>query len=801
MKALLVGVAAESEAVITHALGNYGHDQSVASEGARALDLVRIGSPALIVVQSPLADMTGVDFCRQARACPEGKDAIILIIVARAEELQACLDAGATDLHLVSLGSPALEIRLHIAKRLAADHAKMRDRELRFRRLFESGVAGITISDLDGDFKEVNDAFLEMVGYTREDMVAGELKWGSVSPLDRVVADTEDRVRLQAEGFLPLRERDYVRKDGRRVVALEGSALLQGTTEYISYIADVSVKKREVEALRANVAQYRALFELSPLPKFLYDRETLRVLAVNDAAIRNYGYSHDDFLRMSFDKLRKTEKEKSLGLAGTDGPGTPESGPWKHEKKDGSVIDVEVRVQEFPLGERPCSLAVAVDVTERNRMESQLRQSQKLDAIGSLAGGIAHDFNNMLSVILSYADMFRADLELGVPKVGDLDEIVMAARRAADLTGQLLVFSRQQILQPKVLDLNAIVDSLTRMLRRLVGEDLELNVVNGAGLGLVKADAGQVEQVLMNLVVNARDAMPKGGTLTIETANVEVDAASASAHAGLRPGSYVMLAVTDTGSGMSAATRERIFEPFFTTKVTGKGTGLGLSTVFGIVQQSGGGLKVDSELDKGTKFTVYLPRARASPLVKMGAAAEARASEGTETILLVEDENSVRTVIRKVLERKGYSILEARSADEALTLSAHHDGRIDVLLTDVVMPRMSGRELAEQLRPRRPEMKIIYMSGYTDDSTIRHGVLHSSVSFLQKPIVPATLILKLREVIDSPVSSWRDEPLTGRSDAPSVASGERQTAPEATSGTFGVVGATQTGRSGLRRGV
>jgi two-component system cell cycle sensor histidine kinase/response regulator CckA len=802
MKALLVGVPNESAAVVEHAIGTYGYDQSVAETGTDALELVRKSSPALVIVQDALSDMTAVDFCRRVRACPNGRDAIVLVIAHDLDDLQSLLDAGATDLHAMSLGPAALEVRLQFAKRLVRQHEKLRNRELRFRRLFESGVAGITISDLDHNFKEVNDAFLKMLGYTRENMQSGELTWGAISPLDRLVSDTEDRVKLQSEGFLPLREREYVHKDGRRVAALEGSAILDGTTECISYVADISVREREVAALRASVVQYRALFDRSPLPKFLYDNETLRILAVNDAAVRNYGYSHAAFLRMAFDEIRSENPgEAPLQPAGGGGPASAPSGSWKHKKKDGSVIDVDITIQEFALGDRPCSLAIAADVTDRNRMELQLRQAQKMDAVGSLAGGIAHDFNNMLSVILSYGEMMTAELTPGDPNACDLAEIMAAANRAAALTRQLLIFSRQQILQPKVLDLNLIVDSLAKMLTRLVGEDLELNVVNAPGLGRVTVDAGQIEQVLMNLVVNARDAMPKGGRLTIETANVEVDAA-ASTHAGVAPGSYVMLTVTDTGLGMSAATRERIFEPFFTTKPRGKGTGLGLSTVFGIVQQSGGGLKVASELGRGTVFTVYLPRAAADRDVLRVAVTEPRAKRGRETVLVVEDEESVRTVIRRVLQREGYSVLESRSGADALALSDQHAGRIDLLLTDVVMPHMSGRELAEQLCPQRPEMKVLYISGYTDDSIIRHGVLHSSVAFLQKPVTPDALTKKLREVIDSPAISWRAGPPISVDDSePSAApSHARMTDADPTSGTFGVVGAAESPWPLHRRG-
>jgi two-component system, cell cycle sensor histidine kinase and response regulator CckA len=750
MKALLVGVGAEWESTVTRVLGMRGHEQSSIGDGRRALELLADLKPALIVVQGPLSDMGAAEFCRSARGLAAGEDAIILVITNRHDELDVVLDAGATDLYPTSLGPSALEARILIAERLVIQHAKLRDRELRFRRLFEAGVAGVVITDLDGNFKEANPAFLRMLGYCAEDVAKGVVNWERITPPHRLVPDIEERSQLRTTGFLPLMEREYLHKDGRRIAALVGSAALEGSTECISYVTNITERKQAEAALRASEERYRVLFDQSPLPKFLYDHETRRYLMVNAAAIATYGYSRDEFLSMTLDDLQPAADVGGVAnLVATLEAGVNKIGAYRHKKKNGRNIDVDITLQKFFMAERPCVLAVALDTTERNRLESQLRQAQKMEAIGSLAGGVAHDFNNLLSVILSYSKMLAESLKPGDPMRADLEEISQAGRRAADLTRQLLAFSRQQLLEPRALDLNAVIHGVAKMLRRLVGEDVELSVVGNPELGTVRADQGQVEQVLVNLVVNSRDAMPEGGKLTIETANVVLDASYAADHPGVDAGPYVMLAVTDTGVGMDAATKERIFDPFFTTKEMGSGTGLGLATVFGIVQQSGGNIWVYSEPGLGTTIKVYLPKADGPCDAPVAVAPETSDTRGSETILLVEDEESVRVLTRTILERQGYRVIEAQSGGDALLICEQHTATIHLLLTDVVMPRMSGRKLAERLSTLRPAMRVLYMSGYTDDSIVRHGVLESGVAFLQKPITPEALARKLREVLDS----------------------------------------------------
>ena len=422
-----------------------------------------------------------------------------------------------------------------------------------------------------------------------------------------------------------------------------------------------------------------------------------------------------------------------------------------NRRKDGSLYTEDQAVTPIldASGAITHFVAIKKDITERLQLEAQFRQAQKMESVGQLASGIAHDFNNLLTVINGMSELVLAQISPDDPMHADVQEIRRAGERAATLTRQLLAFSRQQILEPRVLNLNTVVAGMESLLRRLLGEDIDLVVVLTPDVGSVKADPGQIEQVITNLAVNARDAMPQGGRLTIETQNVEIDEAYARQHGeAVPPGSYVRLAVSDSGVGMDEATRARIFEPFFTTKGPGKGTGLGLSTVYGIVTQSHGFIWVDSEVGQGTSFKIYLPQVteaagtdRPRPTVV--------SSSGTETILLVEDSLGLRKLATRFLERAGYTVLRAASGEEALRLLERHEEPVHLLLSDVVMPGMSGRLLAEQLAQIRPGMKVLYMSGYTSDTTVRHGVWEGKVNFLNKPFTAAALLRKVREVLDS----------------------------------------------------
>ena len=795
-----------------------------------------------------------------------------------------------------------------------------REAELRFRKIFESGIVGVTIADHAGLISEANDTFLDLVGYTRDDVRAGALNWSEMTPLEWRGLHASAGADLRTHGRSRPFEKEYLHKDGSRVPVLVGIAALDDlrvltivtnltdrklADERKAAVVDTALDavvgmdhagaitdfnpaaERTFGYLRAEVlgkgladllvparlrAQHRsglehylatgesAIFgkrrELSAVgrdgrefpielavsridsrktPSFvgfirdISERKRVETALVERVRIANLGSDIGIAVTMH-EGLRETlqhccealvlrlgtalariwtlnagtkmlELQASAGLdTHLDGPpahipmGSSEIGLIAEERRPhltndvqhdlrgddpdwarreelqsfaghpllvaGEIVGVMAVFARAPLTDvgfvAIASVADAIAVRIRGTLADQantvlveqLRQAQKMEAVGRLAGGVAHDFNNLLSVVLSYSELLLEDVKEGDPIRGDIHEIHRAGVRAAELTRQLLMFSRQQVIEPRVLDLNEVVSGTDRMLRRLVGADVDLTWSPGASLGHVYVDPGSIEQVIVNLAINARDAMPTGGKLSIETANVMLDEEYVKTHLGARPGPHVLLSVTDTGTGMDKATLARIFEPFFTTKETGKGTGLGLATVFGIVQQSGGTVWVYSEPGLGTTFKVYLPRvdAQADELRPKRPPTTLR---GSETILLVEDEDQVRDVARGILRRHGYKVIEARNAGEALLHCERHQGTIDLLLSDVVMPQMSGTELAKRLVAARPEMKVLCMSGYTDEAVVRHGVIDASFAFLQKPLTVDALTSKVREVLDA----------------------------------------------------
>ena len=577
--------------------------------------------------------------------------------------------------------------------------------------------------------------------------------------LDPVPA--EDRERLQANiariqagedaGEVEFR---VIRPDGQARWVLGHAVPVRnehGDVYRIAGVAlDITERKRAEDDLRDSERRLRTLFETVNLIVLGLDSQGT-VDYVNPFLLQLTGYARDEALGSNWvERFLPTAQQAEMSgvfLELLERDIHPHyRNPIVTKAGEERMISWHNTVLRDAQGRPTGTLSIGEDITEHQRLEEQFRQAQKMEAVGRLAGGVAHDFNNMLTVITSYSTLLLDDMDPTDARREDLEEIRKAAAGAAGLTRQLLAFSRQQVLELRVLDLNEIVGGAGKMLQRLIGEDIALVTVLAPDLGSVKADPGQIEQVIMNLAVNARDAMPDGGKLTIETSNVELGEAYTLEHRPVSPGAYVLLSVSDAGTGMDEATKAHLFEPFFTTKEKGRGTGLGLATVYGIVKQSGGFVWVYSEPGHGTTLKIYLPRVNeAPPDLPHGRSPEAL--HGTETILLAEDSAGVRAVAREVLQRNGYAVIQASDGRAALELAAAHSGPIHLLVTDVIMPGMSGRQLADRLRDERPELKVLFVSGYTDDAIIRHGILEPGIAFLQKPFTPDALARKVREVL------------------------------------------------------
>ncbi|HEY0706158.1 MAG TPA: ATP-binding protein [Polyangia bacterium] len=528
-------------------------------------------------------------------------------------------------------------------------------------------------------------------------------------------------------------------------LADQAALALTSTRLFAAERAARAAAEEAQEALQRSEEAHRLLFEASPVPIYVFDSETFRCIAVNDSALALYGYSRDEFLGFRIIDLRVPEEVEATVAALHRMGDAPMTGSARHRKRDGSVITIEYHSRALTFAGRRARMAAVRDVTKQRRLEEQVRQSQKMEAIGRLAGGVGHDFNNVLTVILNYSDLVLADLAANDERRDLMLEIKKAGTRAADLTRQLLTFSRQQVLAPQLLDLGQVIGGMGKMLRRVLRDDIALVITAGKDLGAVCADPGSIEQLMLNLVVNARDAMPNGGVISVATAKVMLDEDYVVTHPGARPGPHVRLTVSDTGVGIEAAAQALIFEPFFSTKDLSQGGGLGLSTVLGIVQQSGGQIDVQSMPGEGTTFTIYLPVA--NERLPTTAPTTPDTLRGSEKILLVEDNEQVRVVVGGMLRRQGYDVMEAADARQALEMSGSHRGDIDLLLTDVVMPEISGTDLARTLAPLRPAMKVIFMSGYTDDATF-YGASRPGNAFLQKPVSLKTLAGTIRQVLD-----------------------------------------------------
>src|SRR5882672_976037 len=596
-----------------------------------------------------------------------------------------------------------------VDRRYSAQTVELQSAEERYRLLFEGSLAGMVRTTLDGKILDCNAACAKILGYSsRNELLASPVTNRCFHPEDQSVFIA----RLKQEKVLTNYEHCLRRKDGSSVWLLGSAHLVEGKNgapaAYEETLIDITERKKAEEI-------FRTAFNANPEPITIATIAEGRYIDVNESFLRVTGYRREEVIgRTSLELnfwVRPEDRARLVELL------------WEQD----SVHDLEITyrtksgeervaldsAEAIEIAGQECIIAILRDITEQKFLEKQLRQTQKMEAVGQLSGGIAHDFNNLLGVIIGYSEILEHRLRPDDPLQKECLQIKKAGQSAASLTRQLLAFSRQQVLEPRVLDLNAIVLNVEKMLRRLIGEHIDLRTQLDPALGCVKADQSQIEQVIINLAANARDAMAQGGKLIIETSNVNLDEDYARRHSPQMPGPYVLLAVADTGIGMDAETQARIFEPFFTTKELGKGTGLGLSTVYGVVRQSGGHIWVYSEPGQGTTFKIYLPRAGQVARLQQPSASPAEFLRGAETILLVEDEESLRGLTRSLLEESGYTVLEAELPEAATEIARRHRGTIHLLLTDMVMPGMNGRVLAANLASLKPEMKVLFMSGYT----------------------------------------------------------------------------------------
>jgi PAS domain S-box-containing protein len=661
--------------------------------------------------------------------------------LSHAVSISALGPAGVTVVAIMVLGLAALSFL--VGRRSSARSLGFESAGQRYRLLFERSLAGVIRTTLDGKILDCNQACAKIFGYASgEELLSSPVTNRCFCPEEH---DAFIK-RLKEEKSLTNYEHSMRRKDGSAVWLLRNARLVEGQDGTPAVIEetliDITERKKAEEI-------FRTAFNANPEPITIATIAEGRYIDVNESFLRITGHQREEVightsLELNFWK-RSEDRAKLVEML------------WEH----GCVRDLEITyrtksgeermaldsAEALEIAGQECIIAILRDITEKKFLEKQLRQTQKMEAVGQLSGGIAHDFNNLLGVIIGYSEILEQRLPQNDPLRKECGQIKKAGQSAASLTRQLLAFSRQQVLEPKVLDLNSIVLHVEKMLRRLIGEDIDLKATLGAGLGCIKADQSQIEQVIMNLAVNARDAMPQGGKLLIETANVDLDEDYARRHHPQKPGAYVLLTVADTGMGMDAETQSRIFEPFFTTKELGKGTGLGLSTVYGIVRQSGGHIWVYSEPGQGTTFKIYLPRIKQPVRVEKPAPGMTESLRGAETILLVEDEDALRELTRILLEGGGYTVLEAERPDKAIEIAVRHGGPIHLMLTDMIMPGMNGRVLAANLAAVRPEMKVIFMSGYTGFT--HPGLADSGVTFLAKPYTRDSLLRKLHEVLES----------------------------------------------------
>ncbi|HEV8395751.1 MAG TPA: PAS domain S-box protein, partial [Vicinamibacterales bacterium] len=589
------------------------------------------------------------------------------------------------------------------------------------------------------------------------DELIGQPVWQYIAPQDREMAQAYQKARREGRPAPSNFELHLLKRDGT-VISLDcmaSSIAWQGGQATLATVVDMTERQRAEQGLRASEERFRQIAENIKEAFIIVELDGFRPLYLSRMWEEIWGRPLEEAYRDPMAWVRAVHPDDAAVVAETRHAiekGEAIARTFRLVRPDGSIR--WVRARAFPVysvnHELYREVGLVEDITDLRRTEEQLLQAQKMEAIGRLAGGIAHDFNNLLTAILGYSELVLQDLGPDHASAVDVKEIRAAGQSAEGLTRQLLAFSRRQILQPQTLDLNKVLTRVDALLQRIIGEDVELTMKLTAPLGRVSADPGQIEQVVLNLAVNARDAMPHGGKLTIETANVVLDEDYVAQHASATVGPHVMVAVTDTGSGMDTATQQRLFEPFFTTKEPGRGTGLGLATVYGIVAQSRGSIWVYSELGHGSTFKVYLPVTTEEVIAPAVVATTPASLSGTETVLVVEDQTEARLVICETLRRRGYTVIEAINGPDAIVKGRQPEVGIDVMLTDVVMPGMGGRRVAEVIRATRPNLKVVYMSGYTDSAIVDHGILEPGVTFVQKPFANDALLRKIRDVLDEP---------------------------------------------------
>ena len=702
--------------------------------------------PDLIVADHNLPQFTGAAALELAREIAPGTPFILVTGSLDEETAVEYMKAGAADYILKDRLA-----RLGPAARSALERQRTAERMDWLSHAVEQSPAAVLITDTSGVIQYVNRRFTDVTGFPPDEVLGQtprilssgrtppetyELLWATITAGGTWEGELQNR-RKNGELYWDHSVISPLRDAGGVI------------THFLGVQEEITERKRMEQQLREREEYFRSLIEQAQDIIAVVDAEGAIRYASPSVAL--LGYAPEELIgRAMFDLVHPDDAETTLRVF-AEGVATGEGGRLlevRFRHKDGTYRILEA-IGRYLVNDPLVNGVVinAREVTERKSLERQLLQAQKMEAVGRLAGGVAHDFNNLLTAIMGYTGLLLDGLPTLSPLRPDLEEIRKAADRAAGLTRQLLAFGRKQVLEMRVLDLNELVADMDKLLRRLIGEDIDVVTNLDSALGAVRADAAQLEQVVVNLAVNARDAMPHGGRLMIETRNAELDDSYAREHAPVQPGRYVMLALSDTGAGMSAETMSHVFEPFFTTKEAGKGTGLGLSTVYGIVKQSGGYVWCYSEPGHGTTFKVYLPRVD-EPIDRLRVRAAAGPTHGSETILLVEDESELRALTRRVLEKHGYTVLDADTAGAGMALERDHTGPIHLLLADVVLPGASGRMLADELLTRRAELKVLFMSGYTEDAIVHRGVLAANTAFIQKPFSAEGLAAKVREVLD-----------------------------------------------------